>query len=451
MKQRLQKIYWTGILVTLLMAAATAAGAAALRIADTRNYLTAMLEASSKWTLDTNADLQDLADSIADSSPPLRAVFLLDSGLVIADSMDSGTDSGIFHDHDPEIEAAREGKTGTAFRFSGRGGSLVLYMAGRVAPQLLLRLSYPVFETAKYLLFYGALLAVLFLVLHRLQRAEITRFAKDHERQMDEVRRLLDGEISDAEAVFPEYRPSLDSIAYRSRRLRDDREEILRTLNLRNDFIANASHELRSPLTSVRGYAEMLKEGLADTPEERELCLDMILSESGRMLEVIEDILLLSKAEKKTYRSEEMIHVRPLAEEAALSLGPGASKAGIDISCTGDMQVRAAEKDIWEILYNLTDNAVRYGKDGGYVRIVMEPGRIEVQDDGIGIAPEQIGHIFEQFYRVDETRESPAGGTGLGLSIVKAIVNGYGGRIEAESTDGEGTVFTVTFPEEVLP
>ena len=110
------------------------------------------------------------------------------------------------------------------------------------------------------------------------------------------------------------------------------------------------------------------------------------------------------------------------------------------------MKIKAEEKDIWEILYNLTDNAVRYGKQGGTVQILMSEGQLQVKDDGIGISPEHIGHIFEEFYRIDETRGNTAGGTGLGLSIVKAIVTAYGGRIDVEIVYGQGSVFTVTFP-----
>ncbi len=449
MRQRLQKIYWTGILVTLVMALVTAAAAVSLRIVDTRNYLAAMLRASSEWTLDTNADFQSLADSIADSSPPLRAEFLLESGLIIADSSvkDPGeTGSGPVQYDVPEITAAKRGETGSSLRISETGGSLILYMCQRVSPQLLLRLSYPVFETEKVLPVYGTLLILLFLVLYWLQRTEITKYALDQQRQLDDVRRLLDGETDSVKAVFPEYQPSLDSISYRIRRLQEDREEILGTLNMRNNFVANASHELRSPLTSVMGYAEMLEEDLAQTPEEKQLCLNMILGESRRMLAVIEDILRLGKAGNKEKTPSQPIRVSPVAEEVAQAFGQKTAKSGITISCCGDMKIKAEEKDIWEILYNLTDNAVRYGKQGGTVQILMSEGQLQVKDDGIGISPEHIGHIFEEFYRIDETRGNTAGGTGLGLSIVKAIVTAYGGRIDVESVYGQGSVFTVTFP-----
>ncbi len=447
MKQRLRKIYWTGICITLLMAVSSIAVAARLRISDTRNYLTAMLQAASQWTLDSNDDLQSLAEAIAGSSPPMQVTFLMDTGIVLADS-GSGGDAGTGHYHDREIIAAREGKTGSHLRMSPTNAAFVLYVAKRISPQLLLRLSYPVFEIVWLILFYGSLLVALFLVLYLIQRRLLARYAADQQRQMEDVRRLLENEIEHVDAVFPEYQPALDAISYRTKRLKEDREEILRTMNIRNDFIANASHELRSPLTSIKGYAEILEEGMADTPEERDLCLSMIRSESDRMLAVLNDILRLSKLEKGADRQSDWVQTAPLAQEVAQALSPQAVKKGITISCSGDMRIRAAEKEVWEILFNLTDNAIRYGREGGFVKILMQPGRLEISDNGIGIDQDHIGHIFEQFYRVDETRENTVVGTGLGLSIVRAIVGNCGGTVRVESSYGEGSTFILEFPKE---
>lgn len=447
MKRRLQAIYWRGMLVTLAMALVAIGVAAKLKIDDTRDNLTAMLQAASKWTLDSNDDLQSLAETIAGVSPPLRVTFLMDSGLVLADS-EPEADPAANHYADREIAAARRGGTGRHLRFSPAGASFVLYMAKRIAPQLILRVGYPVLEVARLLLTYGVTLVALFLVLYSLQRRAVARFAADQSRQFAEIRRLLDGEIQRVEAVFPEFQPSLDAISYRVSRLKEDQQEILRTLNLRSDFVANASHELRSPMTSVRGYAELLEEGLAETPEERALCLRTIITECDRMLAVIEDILLLSKAERQPAQPSERRAVAPIAEEVRKALLPRAAKKGIDIRVEGEAAVRAPEKDLWEVLYNLMDNAVRYGRQGGYVAVKLSDGRIEVEDDGIGIDEAHIGHIFEQFYRVDETRDADEGGTGLGLSIVRAIVERCGGTIRAESRYGAGTRLILSFDSE---
>lgn len=443
MRRRLQAIYWRGILLTLLIALAAIGVTAKLAVEDAHNQMRALLQAASMWTMDSNDDFQTLADAIARVSPQLRVTFMMDSGLTLADSAD-GAEGDAGHYSDPEIIAARRGETGQSLRMSKTGASLVLYMARQLSPRLILRLSYPVLEIARSVALYGAMLAALFLVLYLLQRRDFARFTADQRRQMEDLRRLLDGEASHIHAVFPEYQSDMDAIAYRIHRLRQDQHEIIRTMNLRNDFVANASHELRSPLTSVRGYAELLKEGMADTPEEQALCLRTIMGECDRMLSVIEDILRLSKAEREQEEAAEEIPVAPIAEEVCRSLTPRADRKGIQITVTGEAGVSAREQEIWEVLYNLMDNAVRYGRSGGHVWVRLSGKRIAVEDDGIGIAPEHAARVFEQFYRVDEARDAE-GGTGLGLSIVKAIVEGRGGRLSVESALGKGTRFLADF------
>ena len=443
MKRRLQAIYWRGVLLTLLIALAAIGVTAKLAIEDAHSQMRALLQAASMWTMDSNDDFQTLADAIAKVSPQLRVTFMMDSGLTLADSA-NGAEGDANHYSDPEIVAARRGETGQSLRMSRTGASLVLYMAKRLSPRLILRLSYPVLEVAGSIALYGVMLTVLFLALYLLQRRDFARFAADQRRQMEDLRRLLDGELSHIKAVFPEYQPDMDAIAYRIHRLKQDQHEILRTMNLRNDFVANASHELRSPLTSVRGYTELLKEGMADTPEERELCLQTIMGECDRMLVVIEDILRLSRAERGSGEAMEPIAVAPIAEEVRQSLTPRANRKGIGIDVSGEAFVSAREQDIWEILYNLMDNAVRYGKPDGHVWVRLSGKSIAVEDDGIGIAPEHAARVFEQFYRVDEARDAE-GGTGLGLSIVKAIVEGCNGQLSVESSLGKGTRFLADF------
>ncbi len=444
LKKELEAVYWRGILITLAMAMLVIGGMVKLKMDDTRNNLNAILYAASRWTLDSNEDLQSLAEDIAGVLPCMRVTYMMDSGLILADS-EQDADFSTNHYKDKEITAARRGETGRQFRISSESAALILYMAKRIAPQLILRVSYPVLEVAGMLLIYGVLLLLVFLVFYQLQKRAIARFAEKQSRQFDEIRKLLDGETQYVEAVFPEFKPYLDGISYRIGRLKEDRQEILRTMNLRSDFVANASHELRSPLTSVRGYAELLEEGLADTPEEQLLCIQTIRQECDRMLTVIDDILRLSKAERGTSDSPGRRAAAPFAEEIRKALLPRAAKKGIDIRISGNMEIEASEKDLWEIFYNLMDNAVRYGRKGGYVRVSLSEGRIVVEDNGIGIDEAHAGRIFEQFYRVEDARNTDEGGTGLGLSIVKAIVERRGGTISVRSHPGEGTSFILEF------
>lgn len=447
MKRRLQRIYWTGILITMLMAASAMGLMVEMKIDDTRENLRSILQAASAWTLESTEGLQSLAENIASVSPPLRVTFLMNQGLVLADSE---ADSLNMENHlnRPEVQAALAGGIGESLRPSDTQATFTLYAAMRISPLLILRLSYPLSEIMGLLLYYGLGLAALFLILFILQRRALSRFAGDMLRQMDEVRVLLEGDATHTQAVFPEFQPAVHNIAYLAQRLNDDLREVSRTLNLRNDFVANASHELRSPLTSIMGFAEMLDEGLADTPEEREMCLRLIRNECQRMLDVIQDILHLSRAEARTEQEAEPLAVAPLAQEICQSLAPQAAQKGIELSVEGEATVRAAEKDVWEVLYNLADNALRYGKQGGHVRILLDDAALTVEDDGIGIAPEHIPHLFEQFYRVDVARGMATGGTGLGLSIVRAIVERNGGEIHVESKPGEGSRFIVRFARE---
>ena len=447
MKRRLRHLYWTGIVITMAMATVVMAMMVKLKIDDTRESLRSILHAASAWTMESTEDLQSMAESIASVSPPLRVTFLMEQGLVLADS-EADALSMENHATRPEVQEALQGGIGESLRFSDTQAVATLYAAMRISPVLILRLSYPLWELAGVLAAYGAGLLCLFLILYVLQRRTLSRFGRDLLVQMDEVRRLLEGDAGHGRAVFPELQPALDNISYLARRLREDLSEVSRTLTLRDDFVANASHELRSPLTSVMGFAEMLDEDMADSPEERELCVRMIRSECQRMLDVIEDILHLSRAEAQPAEEAHAVDVGGVAREIATSLSAQASQKGIEIRVEGKMVRKGVEKDFWEILYNLAGNAVRYGREGGHVWIRLTGDTIEVEDDGVGIAPEHLPHIFEQFYRVDESRGMAPGGTGLGLSIVRALAERCGARVTVESEAGKGSTFAVRFDAE---
>ncbi|MBQ8536852.1 MAG: hypothetical protein IJ461_05540 [Clostridia bacterium] len=449
MKKSLMKTYWVSAAITLLMALAAAVGMLALRIDDTRESLYAMLEGASAWTLETRESLQEHTLSIAAISPPVRATFLMDHGLVLADSHMDPLTLPMHYDR-PEVTQALAGRIGESLRFSQSQGVFTLNIAKLVTPYLVLRLSYPVSEITQMLAIYTVGIVVLFFVLHALQRRSLERFSRSLIQQMEDVRRLMEGTLENPHAVFPELQPAMDHIAYLAQRLNDDMKEISRTLSLRNDCVANASHELRSPLTSIMGFAEMLSEGLADTPEEQALCIETIRTECERMLCVIEEILLLSRAERHTPQAV-TVHMNALSREVCQALTPQAAEKKITLSQEGEITLTAPEKDVWEILYNLIDNAIRYGRQGGYVKVRMGEGRLIVEDNGIGIEARHLPRLFEQFYRVDEARDASRRGTGLGLSIVRALVERNGGRIEVESQLEVGTRFIVTFGKEAAP
>ena len=416
------------------------------RVKDRSESLRDILEAVSAWTLESRDDLQSHANHIASVSAPVRVTFLSEAGTVIADSEHDAASMENHLDR-PEVAAALQGGVGESLRLSDTQLAFMMYAAKRIAPGVILRLGYPVEIISHTLLFYSIGVVALAIILYILQRRRLTRFAVAMVRQMDDVRRLLEGATTDPTAVFPELQPALEHIAYLAKRLNSDLAEINRTLSLRDDFVANASHELRSPLTSIMGFAEMLGEGLADTPEEQALCLQTIRGECERMLDVVEDVLLLSRAEREQGLTREHVDVERVVEEVRRALAPQAAQKRISIVSEGALTLWAVEKDLWEILHNLMGNAIRYGRRGGHVKILLRQRCIIVEDDGIGIEKKHLPYLFEQFYRVDQSRDPEVRGTGLGLSIVRTLAERNGATVGVESCPGRGSRFTVCFEQ----
>lgn len=447
MKKSLKKIYWISIGIALAVMIAALSVTIKIKIDDKREELRNTLYVASAWTLDSQEDLQSLSEDIASISAPMRATFIMSNGLVLADShLDART--MVNHLSRPEIKEALAGGFGEDFRLSDTDAEFVYYEALLVDKNLILRLSYPISEVLHLVFMYIVGFALLFALLYALQRKAFDEFAGAVTGQMEAVRALLEGETQETPKVFPELQPAMNNIAFHAGRLRSDLDEVKRTLNVRSDFVANASHELRSPLTSIMGFAEMLDEGFAETEEEQQMCVKTIRGECRRMLDVIEDILLLSRTEKQSAPEAREVDVTAIAQEICQSLSPRAAERRIALSMQGELTVTAIEKDVWEILYNLIDNAIHYGSEGGYVKVALFPGGLSVEDDGIGIPAAHLPHIFEKFYRVDEARDArsaASGGSGLGLSIVRSLAERNGASITVESEPGKGSCFTVTF------
>ncbi len=232
-----------------------------------------------------------------------------------------------------------------------------------------------------------------------------------------------------------------------------DLTELRRLKAVRKDFVANVSHELKTPLTSISGYAETL---LAEMPDEptRTQFLETIASNARRMQRLVDDLLDLSRIESGRWQPRPgAVGVRAAAEEAWAGLAP--RRAGRNVrfevsTATGGETVAADPEALRQVLTNLLDNAIRYTPDGGRIVVTAEPVQggvvLAVRDSGQGIAPDHLPRIFERFYRVDASRSREEGGTGLGLAIVKHIVEAHGGRVDAESELGAGTTVTAWFP-----
>ena len=219
----------------------------------------------------------------------------------------------------------------------------------------------------------------------------------------------------------------------------------------RREFTANVSHELKTPLQSIMGSAELMENGLVK-PEDMPVFIGRIRSEAARLVTLIEDIIRLSQLYEVVELPVECVELHALAQETSLSLSDAAEAKSVSLAVTGQpVTVRSVRRLLSEILYNLCDNAIKYNVPGGRVTVdvagTAEGAAITVSDTGIGIPAEHQARVFERFYRVDKSHSRASGGTGLGLSIVKHAVQDLGGTIRLDSTPGQGTSIRVTIPE----
>ncbi len=219
----------------------------------------------------------------------------------------------------------------------------------------------------------------------------------------------------------------------------------------RREFTANVSHELKTPLQGIIGSAELLENGMVK-PEDTPRFVGHIRAEAQRLVTLIGDIIRLSQLDEGDEMPAEPVDLADLAEEALRDLQAEADKKHVTLYCdTQSACITGVRRLLYEIIYNLIDNAVKYNVDGGRVDIQVagEPHnvRVTVKDTGIGIAPEHQGRIFERFYRADKSHSKASGGTGLGLSIVKHAVQYHHGSIDLQSQPGKGTQISVTFPK----
>ncbi|MBR5513734.1 MAG: ATP-binding protein [Ruminococcus sp.] len=220
---------------------------------------------------------------------------------------------------------------------------------------------------------------------------------------------------------------------------------------LRREFTANVSHELKTPLQTITGSAELIENGLVKQ-EDMSRFVGHIREEATRLVTLVDDIIRLSQLDEQNELQKENISLYDIANEACGVLRDSADKKDITLSVSGDSgNVCGVKQLLFEVIYNLCDNSIKYTPDGGKVEINVSETEKEVtltvSDNGIGIATEHHARIFERFYRVDKSHSKKSGGTGLGLSIVKHAVQYHGGKIALQSEIGNGTIVTVVIPK----
>ena len=234
----------------------------------------------------------------------------------------------------------------------------------------------------------------------------------------------------------------------------EDVTELRRLEQVRTDFAANVSHELKTPLTSIKGFVETLQNGAIENPEMAQKFLRIIMLEADRLTRLINDILTVSKLESgKDAAPNERIKLDEMADDVSEMLRILASEKQVAISCNHPQEhsvVMGNADRVEQMLINLIENAIKYNKQGGSVTVSLyntpQSVNLSISDTGIGIPEENIPRLFERFYRVDKGRSQAMGGTGLGLSIVKHIVKSMNGMIEVHSKVNEGTEFLITLP-----
>ena len=243
--------------------------------------------------------------------------------------------------------------------------------------------------------------------------------------------------------VYEELTPLLTAMDQSNR----EKEEVS---NMRKEFSANVSHELKTPLTSISGYAEIMKNGLV-RPQDIPNFSERIYKEARRLITLVEDIIKLSKLDEESVELEkEDVELYGLCREIVSRLSPQANARRVQVSVQGEQVVyRGIRQILDEMIYNICENAIKYNNEGGRVVVwcgkTLNGAKISVTDNGIGIPEEHLERIFERFYRVDKSHSKERGGTGLGLSIVKHGAILHGAKVQVESKVGEGTRIDILF------
>jgi two-component system phosphate regulon sensor histidine kinase PhoR len=225
--------------------------------------------------------------------------------------------------------------------------------------------------------------------------------------------------------------------------------------NMRKDFAANVSHEIKTPLTAIKGFVETLRTGEGADSKETDRFLEIIEKHVNRLTAIIEDLMKLSKIEQQDEKSDIRLKESSVKHVISSAIQTCREKAKtkeitIDLACPEDISARLDSRLMAQAMVNLLDNAINYSSEKSDVKISVSLKdneiMISVQDHGIGIPKENLSRLFERFYRVDKARSRELGGTGLGLAIVKHIVHAHGGRISVDSILGKGSTFTLHLP-----
>lgn len=345
------------------------------------------------------------------------------------------------HNERPEIIEAREKGEGEAIRYSATSGTHTFYYAERLQNGNVLRIGRDSVSVNRIMV--NTLVIVLVIALCILFVCMgISHYLT--KKLVEPIEKLATNiMLVDENNVYEEIRPFVNTI-------KEQHVNIINNAQLRQEFTANVSHELKTPLTAISGYAELIGNGMTGK-EDTIRFSNEIHSNANRLLSLINDIIKLSELDEADHQMEmEKIDLYKLAENCVQMMQVTAEKQGIKLTLQGESTMIMANKGLMdEVFYNLCSNAIRYNKPGGSVTVTVgtkdERPFLSVADTGIGIPKECQERVFERFYRVDKSRSKSTGGTGLGLAIVKHIVAQHNAALCLDSELGKGTTIEIVF------
>lgn len=345
------------------------------------------------------------------------------------------------HNERPEIIEAREKGEGEAVRYSATSGTHTFYYAERLQNGNVLRIGRDSVSVNRIMV--NTLVIVLVIALGILFVCMgISHYLT--KKLVEPIEKLATNiMLVDENNVYEEIRPFVNTI-------KEQHINIINNAQLRQEFTANVSHELKTPLTAISGYAELIGNGMTGK-EDTIRFSNEIHSNANRLLSLINDIIKLSELDEADHQMEmERIDLYKLAENCVQMMQVTAEKQGIRLTLQGESTMAMANKGLMdEVFYNLCSNAIRYNKPGGSVAVTVgtrdERPFLSVADTGIGIPKECQERVFERFYRVDKSRSKSTGGTGLGLAIVKHIVAQHNAALCLDSELGKGTTIEIVF------
>ncbi len=385
-----------------------------------------------------------LTEEVADMTNSRVTIFQKDGSV----AFDSKTDAASMENHQnrPEVKAALKEGEGEMIRISETLSEQTFYYAVKLKNGEILRVGKTTDSVLTTLLSSFTLMGLLLIAVLGLAFAVVERQTK---KLIDPINQLdLEHPLEHVE--YEELRPLLNRVDEQNKQIAKQVEELKQAEEVRREFSANVSHELKTPLMSISGYAEIIKNGMVRQEDVPEFA-GRIYDEASRLTSLVKDIIEISKIDEKSGEMPfEQVDLHGLMEDICQNLTLLAKKRNVTITSQGSSaEVYGVRHVLYEMMYNLVDNAIRYNQEGGYVRVILAKEKnqvcFSVEDNGIGIPKEEQERIFERFYRVDKSHSRKTGGTGLGLSIVKHAAALHHAEIRLKSQLGKGTRIEVWF------